>query len=95
LAEPEARKALVVIEGLRRIAYEVTEYRDARECLRGLLLDALFVATRAPEGSPQRELALLFVAVPCDRLQHWRQPWPPTDWDVVMAQDERFSLVEH
>jgi hypothetical protein len=80
LAEPETRKALGVVAGLRRLAYEVTDYQDAREYLWGLLLDTLFVAALAAEGAPQRERALLFGSVLCERLRHWGGEWPPGDW---------------
>jgi CheY-like chemotaxis protein len=90
----EISKALKVIFGLRRLAYEVTHYRDFRQYLWGVLLDALFVATRAPADSPQREPALLLGAVLCERLRHWRHRWPPQDWDFTIAQDEPFSVVE-
>lgn len=83
LAEPETRKALGVIAGLRRLAYEVAPYRDFREYLWGLLLDTLFVATLAAEGAPQRERALLLGAVLCERLRHWGGEWPPGDWPAT------------
>jgi hypothetical protein len=70
-SNPEARKALEVIGGLRGLAYEVTQFRDFREYLWGLLLDALFVATLVSRDSPQRERALLLGGVLCERLQSW------------------------
>jgi DNA-binding NarL/FixJ family response regulator len=76
LANPETRKALDVIAGLRKLAYEMTRYPDSREYLWGLLLDALFVATIVSEESPQRERALLLGAVLCGRLQHWGKERP-------------------
>ncbi|MEJ2554812.1 MAG: phosphotransferase [Anaerolineae bacterium] len=83
LAEPETRKALGVVAGLRRLAYEVTHYQDSREYLWGLLLDTLFVAALAAEGAPQRERALLFGSVLCERLRHWGGEWPPEDWPAA------------
>jgi CheY-like chemotaxis protein len=71
LADTQNRKALEVITGLRRIAYEVTRCRDFREYLWGLLLDALFVTVLVSEDSPQRERALLLGAVLCESLQDW------------------------
>jgi DNA-binding NarL/FixJ family response regulator len=76
LANPETRKALNVIAGLRQLAYEMTRYPDSREYLWGLLLDALFVATLVSEKL-QRERALLLGAVLCCRLRHWGEEWPP------------------
>jgi hypothetical protein len=70
-ADAENHKALEVITGLRRLAYEVTQFRDFREYLWGLLLDALFVATLVSRDSPQRERSLLLAAVICESLQGW------------------------
>jgi len=75
LEDPEIRKALHVIAGLRNLAYEITHFADPREYLWGLLLDSLFVATLVPVKSPQRERALLLGAVLCDRLQRWGEEW--------------------
>jgi len=80
LANPETRKALDVIAGLRKLAYEMTRYPSSQEYLWGLLLDALFVAMLVSEESPQRERALLLGAVLCGRLRHWDEEWPPKDW---------------
>jgi hypothetical protein len=82
LANPETLKALNVIAGLRRLAYEMTRYPDSREYLWGLLLDALFVATLVSEKL-QRERALLLGAVLCGRLRYWGEEWPPQDWPPV------------
>jgi CheY-like chemotaxis protein len=83
LANPDTRKALDVIAGLRKLAYEMTRHPSSQEYLWGLLLDALFVATVVSEESPQRERALLLGAVLCDRLRHWGKGWPPKDWPPV------------
>jgi len=82
LANPEIRKALDVIAGLRSLAYELTHYSDSREYLWGLLLDALFVATEVSEES-QRERALLLGAVLCNRLWHWGEEWPRVEWEEI------------
>jgi len=79
----ETRKALDVIAGLRKSAYEMTRYPSSQEYLWGLLLDALFVATLVSEESPQRERALLLGAVFCNRLRHWGEEWPPEGWQPV------------
>jgi DNA-binding NarL/FixJ family response regulator len=89
-AGTEISKALNVICGLRRLAYEVTHYRDFREYLWGLLLDALFVATRAPADSPQREPALLLGAVLCERLRHWGHERPQKGW-LQSTEEQRNS----
>jgi hypothetical protein len=78
--DPEVHKAWEVITRLRRLAHEVTHYRDFREYLWGLLLDSVFVATLAAEGSPQRERALLLGAVLCERLSRREEEWPPREW---------------
>jgi hypothetical protein len=83
LANPDTRKALDVIAGLRELAYEMTHYPSSQEYLWGLLLDALFVAMLVSEQSPQRERALLLGAVLCGRLRHWGEEWPPKDWPPV------------
>ncbi len=75
-----ARKALLTIAGLRRLAYYSTHYEDAREYLWGLLLNAVFVAALAGEQSPQGRRALILASVLCERLQRWGQEWPPTGW---------------
>jgi hypothetical protein len=83
LQNAEIAKALGVVGGLRDLASDVTRYQDFREYLWGLLLDAVFVATLAPEKSPQRERALLFASVICGRLRNWNKEWPPSDWPPV------------
>jgi len=79
----ETRKALDVIAGLRKLAYEMTRYPSSQEYLWGLLLDALFVAMLVSEESPQRERALLLGAVLCGRLRRWGAEWPPEGWPPV------------
>jgi DNA-binding NarL/FixJ family response regulator len=81
-AHQEALKALKVVEQLRRIASEVTAYRDQREHTWGLLLNAVYVAALLPEYAPQRTRALLLAAVACERLQRWNgsKEWPPAEW---------------
>jgi ActR/RegA family two-component response regulator len=82
--ESEIRKALGLIAGLRKLAHDVTLFSDFREYLWGLLLDALFVASLAPEQSPQRERALLLSSILCTRLEKWGQDWPPQSWSSVL-----------
>jgi hypothetical protein len=78
--DPAAVKAFDVVVGLRKLAYEVTRYSDAREYFWGLMLDALFAASVASEDSPQRDRALLLASVLCSRLRYWGKKWPPDDW---------------
>jgi hypothetical protein len=80
---PQAAKALSVIAGLRRLAYEVTGYRDFREYLWGLVLDSLLVVCEASEATLRRNRALLFASVIAGRLKHWNREWPPKDWPPV------------
>jgi DNA-binding NarL/FixJ family response regulator len=69
--DSETNKALDVIGGLRKIAYETTHHADFREYYWGLLFDAIFVACLASSETAQRDRTLLFSSVLCDRLQHW------------------------
>jgi DNA-binding NarL/FixJ family response regulator len=72
----ETNKALEIIQGIRKLAYEITRYSDFREYLWGLLFNTVFVATLVPEGSSQRERALLLGSVICSRLEYWGKEWP-------------------
>lgn len=69
---PEATKALTIINAVRQLALEVTPYTDQREYLWALLLDALYVASVRPIDAQQRQRALLYASVICERLQSWR-----------------------
>lgn len=77
LNDHQIRKAIDVIAELRKIAHKLTNYRDSREYLWALLLDALFVATLVSEESAQRARTLLLSSVLCNRLRLWGQDWPP------------------
>lgn len=94
LADSESRKALDVIGGLRRLAYEVTRYSDFREYVWGLLFDALFVASLVSEESSQRDLALLLGSVLCGRLYHWGKEWPPKDWPPITWGRESLQILD-
>jgi hypothetical protein len=77
LSNPDFNKAFNTINEIRRIAYAITQYADPREYLWGLLLDSVFIATLSQDGNPQRERALLFGSVICERLGRWGGDWPP------------------
>jgi hypothetical protein len=79
----EAAKALMVVAGVRRLAYDVTRFRDIREYYWGLLLSALLVAVTAPESAVQRSRALFLAAVLAQRLRTFGEEWPPKDWSRV------------
>jgi CheY-like chemotaxis protein len=68
---PVIHKVLHIVGGLRRIAVEATGVTDIREYLWGLLFDAVFVAALASRETPQRDRALLYGAVLCERLEKW------------------------
>jgi ActR/RegA family two-component response regulator len=72
----ECKKAVKVINHLRAIAYEITQFSDFREYLWGLLFNAIFVASIL-EGI-QRDQALLVGAVVCQRLRNWSLK--PEEW---------------
>jgi CheY-like chemotaxis protein len=93
-ADTETRKALHVVSGLRKLAYEATHYLDSREYLWALLLDSLFVATLVSEDNPQRDRALLLGSVLCGRLRHWGKEWPPKDFPQIMANRENLQPLD-
>ena len=68
MVSDEFKKAIKVINHLRAMAYEITQFSDFREYLWGLLFDSVFVASIF-EGL-QRDQALLFGAVVCQRLKN-------------------------
>jgi hypothetical protein len=77
-------KTMKVISALRQQAYECTGESDARPYLWGLLLNAIFRATlldpQKQKLSQQR--ALMLASIYCHRLDHWEEPWPPSEWKV-------------
>ena len=75
----EIKKAFGVIGELRKIAHEVTNYKDIRELYWGLLIDSLFVATRSSTDAFRKEKALLLASVICTRLGKF-STWPPEEW---------------
>lgn len=79
----EAQKFIHVVQGLRRLAHEMTRYADQREYVWSLLFDALFVTATPLLPAEQRQRALLFSSVLCERLRHWGQPWPPKAWRLA------------
>lgn len=76
----ELHKALGVIGRLRRLASEVTGYRDQREYAWSLLLSSLYLASLLDDESPQKTRALLLAALICMRLRHWGEQWTPESW---------------
>jgi CheY-like chemotaxis protein len=83
LKHPEAAKALMVIAGLRRLAREVTNFRDIREYYWGLLLSVLITAAVTPAQYPQHSRALFLSVVLTERLRQFGQEWPPGNWSPV------------
>lgn len=77
-----AYKAIQVIAGLREIAHSMTHYVDQHEYVWGLLFNALYVASARSFHPIQRERALLFSAILCEKLRSWSAAWPPKDWLV-------------
>ncbi len=70
-------KALLVIDGIRQMANQVTNYSDFREYLWGLLADSIYVAfINLDKRKPQQEKALLFGSIISLRLECWGQEWP-------------------
>lgn len=88
-ADPEARKAFLVIRALLHIAYNLARHDDQREYLLGLLLNCLFVATKIPSESPRHAKNMLVASIICARLDHWpangrrAESWPPPEWPAV------------
>ena len=78
------QKALEIICGIRKLAYEATGYQDSREYLWGLLLNAIFIGSLAEERSSQRCRAIILASVLCERLNRWDQEWPPAEWLPVL-----------
>ncbi len=81
LSNPKLVKALNVIREVRLICIQLTQLSDFREYLWGLLFDLTFLATLAEENKVQRERALLFGAIVCQRIKDGiSDTWPPTAW---------------
>ena len=67
----EATKALAVINEVRQLAVAVTPYADQRQYLWAVLLDALYVASMRSIDERQRQRALLYAAIICERLDNF------------------------
>jgi hypothetical protein len=80
----DALKALGIICGIRKLAYEMTGYQDPREYLWGLLLNTIFAGSLAREQSSQKRRAVVLASVLSERLDRWNQEWPPTEWLPVL-----------
>jgi len=94
LVNSEIRKALDVIAGLRKLAYEMARYPGFQEYLWGLLLGAVFAATEVSEESPQWERALLLGGVLCQRLEQWGREWPPKGWSPITRGREGLKFFD-
>lgn len=93
VADREVKTVLDFIARLRALAHTTTHYSDSREYLWGILLDSLFVAMLAEEGSPQRERALLLASVFCERLRCWEKEWPPKHWPPITSNSTIYKAV--
>jgi CheY-like chemotaxis protein len=83
----EAYKALTVAQTLRKIAFEVTHYVDAREYLWGILLDSVAIWHVLSPTDQRSEKLLLLGGIICKRLDDWGHPdWPPSDWPQVAGE---------
>lgn len=76
----ELVKASGVINGLRRMAREVTRYEDISEYYWGVLLDSLLSSSLVNKGSIQWQHSLLLGAVLSERLRRFGKEWPPPPW---------------
>jgi CheY-like chemotaxis protein len=81
----ETDKALQIIDGIRELAYQATNYCNPQEYLWGLLLNAIFIGSLVDESSPQRCRSFLLASVLCERLSRWGQRWPPDEWVQLCA----------
>lgn len=82
--QKELRKAFDAIREVRRLAYEQVRFAEMSEYYWALLMETLFSVLRTYEGWPDRAeaerirlRAQLAAALLCERLAHWRRPWPP------------------
>jgi CheY-like chemotaxis protein len=81
--EKELQKAQEVIVELRKMAHELTEFRDYREYYLGMLFNATFVACVSAHNTSDdftKSRALLLGTLLCQRLHDWDIGWPPDDW---------------
>jgi CheY-like chemotaxis protein len=76
--QEELNKASEAIKALRRLAHDVVKPSDDMyEYYCGLLYQTLNIV-RLQKISPfHKRHALLSAALTCERLEHWRKPWPP------------------
>jgi CheY-like chemotaxis protein len=81
-AQTEMKKAMLTISHLRSLARECTGLSDARQYLLGLLFNTLFRATISTSNQRKnsQQRALMLAGIICHRLEHWGEPWPPTQW---------------
>lgn len=89
IQDASCRKALLVIQKLREIAYNCTQVNDMRHYLWGLLFNAVYIATllqHRDEDAPRRDRALLLGGLICHRLDSWEQQleWPPISWGIPL-----------
>ncbi len=79
------KKALEVIGRLRNLAARSAGDLDAYPYVWGLLINALFRAHLHLKVSHHEEAlrTLLKAAILCHRLDHWDEPWPPAEWDLL------------
>ncbi len=81
---PRIEKALKTISKLRSLARQHTKITDAREYLYGLLFNMMFRAAMIHKTNPQKnKLPLLLASLICDRLDHWEEPWLPSELDLA------------
>lgn len=79
--DTQVDKAFKTISVIREFAAKCISNPNAREYLLGLLFNMLFRAALVHKEDPQKsERPLLLAGFICHRLEHWNEPWPPTEW---------------
>lgn len=77
-------KAIATVAFLRSLAVKLTNITDAREYLLGLLFNAVFRAALVQKIDSQKSRrSLLLAGLICHRLDHWDEPWPPENWNLL------------